>query len=270
MKKQNILIGMILASGLLSSCEQTEMEQAAETSNAGKEISLHVGIAALTRTATTGSKTLFVAGDELGLFAAGRSNLAVIEGQGNLKYVYQDNRWDAEKAITFPIDGSAVNFYSYYPYSVAATTTVFTHQVAQDQSAGDAYDRSDLLLASHTTSTADDTSITLTFRHQLALVEVLLPSGKTDVSAELKAKRSATVDLLKQTATLDDAEAAEWIAMKKISDTAFRAVVPAQTLGAGHLIRIRLDDGGYYHYSIAAEAALKANEINTFSMTDNN
>ena len=140
--------------------------------------------------------------------------------------------------------------------------------MAKDQSVGNAYDQSDLLLASHTTSTADDTSITLTFVHKLALVEVILPSDKVGVSAEMKAKRTVTVDLLKQTATLKDADTEEWIIMKKVSDTVFRAVVPAQTLGVGHLIRIKLDSGGYYHYSIDSGVTLVANEINTFSMTE--
>lgn len=270
MNKQNILMGIIMASGLLFSCEQAEMEHTLVASNAGKEVSFQIGISSLTRTATTGNKTVFVANDELGLFAVNRSSLNVIDGQGNLKYVYQGNHLDAEKAITFPIDGSSVNFYSYYPYSASVTTTTFEHQVAKDQSVGDAYDQSDLLLAGHTTSTADDTSITFSFAHKLALVEVILPSDKVGVSAEMKAKRTVTVDLLKQTATLKDAETEEWIIMKKVSDTVFRAVVPAQTLGAGHLIRIKLDSGGYYHYSIASGVTLAANEINTFSMPDNN
>lgn len=92
MNKQNILTGIIMASGLLFSCEQAEMEHTLGTSNAGKEVSFHIGISSLTRTATTGNKTVFVANDELGLFAVNRSGLNVIEGQGNLKYVYHDNQ----------------------------------------------------------------------------------------------------------------------------------------------------------------------------------
>ena len=56
--------------------------------------------------------------------------------------------------------------------------------------------------------------------------------------------------------------------MKKVSDTVFRAVVPAQTLGVGHLIRIKLASGGYYHYSIDSGVTLVANGINTFSMPE--
>lgn len=268
MNKQNILIGVMLASGILFSCEQTEMESTLAAFNAGKEVAFNIGISSLTRTATTGNKTVFVANDELGLFAVNRNDLNVIDGQGNLRYVYRDNYWDADKAITFPIDGSQVNFYSYYPYSASVTTTIFEHQVAKDQSVENAYDQSDLLLASHTTSTSDDISITLTFAHKLALVEVILPSDKVGISAEMKAKRTVTVNLLEQTATLKDTEAEEWIAMKKVSNTVFRAVVPAQTLGVGHLIRIKLDGGGYYHHSTTSKITLNANKITTFSMSD--
>lgn len=288
MKIHNIGMATLLAA-LLGSCSQNTMDDSIPEAK-GKKIDLITQIAPTTRTATTGMKTVFTEGDQIGVFGVAREDASTILNS-NLKYQLNNNNWGTETPIILPIDGSNVNFYAYYPYmdSENASTT-FDFSVDRDQ-ATNGYNTSDLLLAKNesiVTSEADEsTAIELSFAHAFALVEVEanLPEGVTPEKVILKAFNLAKVDLVAQKATVitegkivvegevneegnevtKDIEEIE-ISLQKQEDGKFRCVVPVQTI-KGKCIRITGSNGAPYWYTADAEVALEANKLNTFTVT---
>lgn len=268
MKKQNILIGIIWTAGLFTSCSQESAEEEF-TTHAGKEVVLNIGILPATRTATIDKKTTFVEGDKLGIFELKRGATDIF--QNNLSYQYLDGKWSSDYALTFPVTGDNVNFYAYYPYAGNVVKTMFDYAVAIDQSAEGGYNQSDLLLAKNESAVLDATSITLQFAHTLALVEVAitLPEGAVCEKVEMKARKSASVDLVRQTAVVKADEVAEYILMEKVGDK-YRAVVPSQTLAQGRFICVTTTDGTMYWYNVGAtEVTLPANTVTPFLVNCN-
>lgn len=267
MKKQNILIGILLVAGAFTSCKQESPEEEF-TTHAGKEVVLNIGILPTTRTITTDKKTLFVNGDRLGIFELKRGATDVI--QKNLNYQYMEGKWSSDHSLTFPLNGDDVNFYAYYPYMADCAGTAFDYSVSKDQSAEGGYNQNDLLLAKNESVSASETSATLQFTHQLALVEVttILPEGAVCVKAELKARISASVDLIKQTAVVKADAATEYVTMEKVGDT-FRAVVPSQALTQGKFIRLTTADGMMYWYQVGVGVTLAVNTVSSFEVNCN-
>lgn len=279
MKIHNIGMATLLAA-LLGSCSQNAMDDSIPEAK-GKKIDLITQIAPTTRTSTTGMKTVFTEGDQIGVFGLAREDASTILNS-NLKYQLNNNNWGTETPIVLPIDGSNVNFYAYYPYmdSENASTT-FDFSVNRDQAAN-GYNTSDLLLAKNesivTSEANESTAIELSFAHAFALVEVdvTLPEGVTPEKVTLTAYPTATVDLVAQTATVNTEaeeivnEAPVKVGQVEISlakaDGKFRCVVPVQTI-KGKCIRITGSNGAPYWYTADAEVALEANKLNTFTVT---
>ena len=191
----------------------------------------------------------------------------------NLQYEYIANneKWNAERSITFPLDGSHLNFYAYYPYNLDLKDTKFDFTVAQNQSKEEGFNRSDLLLAMNDKATVDNKSIVLTFLHQLALVEteIALPENESIVKVDIRAKKTATVDLVSQTANVKNDEPVDYITMLKVAEGIFRAVVPMQVINEGKLFRIVTTDGKVnytYWYKVKENVDLVANKVNSFSI----
>lgn len=290
MKIHNIGMATLLAA-LLGSCSQSAMDDSIPEAK-DKKIDLITQIVPTTRTSTTGMKTVFTEGDQIGVFGLAREDASTILNS-NLKYQLNNNNWGTETPIILPIDGSNVNFYAYYPFvemDSENVNTTFDFSVDADQ-ATNGYNTSDLLLAKNesiVTSEADEsTAIELSFAHAFALVEVevTLPEGVTPEKVILKAFNLAKVDLVAQKATVitegkivvegevdeegnevtKDIEEIE-ISLQKQADGKFRCVVPVQTI-KGKCIRITGSNGAPYWYTADAEVALEANKLNTFTVT---
>lgn len=281
MKIHNIGMATLLAA-LLGSCSQNAMDDSIPEAK-GKKIDLITQIVPTTRTSTTGMKTIFMEGDQIGVFGLARKDASTILNS-NLKYQLNNNNWGTEAPIILPIDGSDVNFYAYYPFVEMGSenvNTTFDFSVDADQ-ATNGYNSSDLLLAKNesiVTSEADEsTAIELSFAHAFALVEVEanLPEGVTPEKVTLTAYPTATVDLVAQTATVNTEaeeivdEAPVKVGQVEISlakaDGKFRCVVPVQTI-KGKCIRITGSNGAPYWYTADADVSLEANKLNTFTVT---
>lgn len=250
---------------ILGSCAKDGIDTDLFPQEQGKEIVFRTSILQ-SRTTTNDRKTEFTEGDGIGIFICNRSDNEDIKGT-NLRHQYQGNAWTAEEAAIFPIDGTPVNFYAYYPYAESNKTTTFDFSVNADQ-ATDGINGSDLLLAKNETADANNTEVNLAFTHALALLEMkaTLPDGVTAQKATLKAKATASVDLTKQTATLKaDAEASE-IVMAKTEDGTFRAVIPAQKL-EGKYLCIEGDNGAPYWYTAKEALTLETNKVSTLTVT---
>lgn len=279
MKIHNIGMATLLAA-LLGSCSQNAMDDSIPEAK-GKQIDLITQIVPTTRTSTTGMKTIFMEGDQIGVFGLAREDASTILNS-NLKYQLNNNNWGTETPIILPIDGSNVNFYAYYPYMDSENVnTTFDFSVNRDQAAN-GYNSSDLLLAKNdkivTSEANESTAIELSFAHAFALVEVEanLSEGVTPEKVTLTAYPTATVDLVAQTATVNTEaeeivdEASVKVGQVEISlakgDGKFRCVVPVQTI-KGKCIRITGSNGAPYWYTADAEVTLEANKLNTFTVT---
>ncbi|WP_303003194.1 fimbrillin family protein [Bacteroides congonensis] len=262
MKTQYIRLGIAsLLTLILGSCSQDAID-GTFPQETGKEIVFSTSIMQ-TRTQTTDRKTVFVDEDHIGVFVLNRSTSATLHS--NLNYLYKENAWSSETPVTFPLDGSDVNFYAYYPYAEGSTATVFDFTVSTDQAAN-GLNPSDLLLAENVTSEANDEAVTLSFTHALALLEVkvTLPAGVKADKVILKAHTTASVDLKAQTATVKSDVPVSEITLMRLSDDTFRGVVPAQELSE-RCIKIIGDNGASYRYTADSPTTLQANSINTIT-----
>lgn len=264
MRTQYIRLGMMsLLAILLGSCSQDVMDDISPRET-GKEIVFSTTIMQ-TRTQTTDRKTVFVDEDHIGVFVLNRSTSTSLHT--NLDYLYKENAWNSEAPITFPLDGSDVNFYAYYPYAEGNTATTFDFTVDTDQ-ATNGLNHSDLLLAKNETSETNDDAVTLSFTHALALLEVKvsLPAGVKADKVTLKAHTTASVDLKGQAATVKTDVAISEITLMKLNDDTFRGVVPAQELSEKCILIIG-DNGASYRYTAGSPLTLLANSINTLTAT---
>ena len=84
--------------------------------------------------------------------------------------------------LYYPTNGQPVLAYAFYPalsnesaYDIKNNATTFT--VADNQSSGDAYKKSDLMFARQVETLKKNNPIKLTFKHQLTKIKVILKAG---------------------------------------------------------------------------------------------
>lgn len=224
----------------MTACSNEMEEQLAEGSgNSGQEVKFTVGIENLSRTAVTDGeevlKTTFVNEDAIGIFAyrEGETEPAYT----NVKYTYNASKseWNSDKAITS--DGTKLSYYAYYPYvDGVKDPSQLNITVSADQTGG--FSKDDVLTAQNTTAEADAPSVTLTFKHAFAMVQVGIKSGLTD-----DAEATVTLESIQPTALVNAKEATAVVSgdvtsikMQKTSAAdkwEYRAIVPAQEIASG-------------------------------------
>ena len=228
-----------LAGALAMTACSNEMEEQLAGGNGGQEVKFTVGIENLSRTAIAEGegvlKTTFVNEDAIGIFAykEGETEPAYT----NVKYTYNASKseWNSDKAITS--DGTKLSYYAYYPYVDGVTDpSQLNITVSADQTGG--FSKDDVLTAQNTTAEADAPSVTLTFKHAFAMVQVGIKSGLTD-----DAEATVTLESIQPTALVNAKEATAVVSgdvtsikMQKTSAAdkwEYRAIVPAQEIASG-------------------------------------
>lgn len=220
-----------------------------------------------TRTATEGRKSVFVEDDRIGILQVVRNADELLAT--NLPHTFTGGQWSSDAALAFPVDGRAVDFHAYYPYTPQAAGLSFEHTVAADQSEAGAFEASDLLQASCTDASGTEQVISLRFSHTLALAEVTvdgLPADDPAATVTIRACRSVRVDLRTGTATSDPEAATEPVTMRRLPDGTFRAVIPAQQISAGSPIRITTQSGKTYRYRRDTPTEFSAGRIAVFAI----
>ena len=222
-----------LAGALAMTACSNEMEEQLAGGNGGQEVKFTVGIENLSRTTIADGTlvTRFEPNDEIGIFAYDGEKLV----SSNVKYTYNGSDWTSEKAITS--DGTKLNYYAYYPYMDGVKDpSQLNITVSTDQASG--FSKDDVLTAQNTTAEADAPSVTLTFKHAFAMVQVGIKSGLTD-----DAEATVTLESILPTAvvnakagTVGTASGEKTsIQMQKTSADKweYRAIVPAQDIASG-------------------------------------
>lgn len=232
---KNLIFALAGALAMTACSNEMEQQLAEGSGNGGLEVKFTVGIENLSRTAIAeGSlKTDFVENDMIGIFAYKEGEDKPV--YTNVKYTYNGSDWTSEKAITS--DGTKLSYYAYYPYMDGVTDpSQLNITVSADQTSG--FSKDDVLTAQNTTAEADAPSVTLTFKHAFAMVQVGIKSGLTD-----DAEATVTLESILPTAvvnakagTVGTASGEKTsIQMQKTSADKweYRAIVPAQDIASG-------------------------------------
>lgn len=236
---KNLIFALAGALAMTACSNEMEQQLAEGSGNSGQEVKFTVGIENLSRTAIAEGegvlKTTFVNEDAIGIFAykEGETEPAYT----NVKYTYNASKseWNSDKAITS--DGTKLSYYAYYPYvDGVKDPSQLNITVSADQTGG--FSKDDVLTAQNTTAEADAPSVTLTFKHAFAMVQVGIKSGLTD-----DAEATVTLESIQPTALVNAKEATAVVSgdvtsikMQKTSAAdkwEYRAIVPAQEIASG-------------------------------------
>lgn len=251
--KQTIL-NLLLLLPLLSlpGCSNEDDTGAQPEIRPGDEVQFNIGFAPSTRASTdVAFNTVFEDGDEIGVFAMKEGTTDAIAQ--NVKLVRISGNWtaatDADK-IYYPLDGSKLDFYAYYPYQGDYNTTIdgLSFEVQTDQSTASGYSKSDLLTA--TVLSQNFNLITLSFNHLMAMVQVTadriapVPAFREGIDGfrvilkNVKGETTA-LDWTSNSASVNPSASARGITMYRVPTTdgswVFRALVPSQQIVAGKM-----------------------------------
>ena len=229
----------------MNSCTQEE-EIITGGEQKGTPVNFVMGIAS-TRTTTDYSDrtTEWKAGDAVGIFAytQGETTNPVYT---NAKYVLNADgtTWEAADDLNAIYADEVYDYYAYYPYQENVTDpTQISLSALTGQTTDDAYASSDVLAAGKATPTDVATTVSLTFKHVFAMVEVqvkgdLVAQQPTSVVLN-NVQAGSTLDL---TATNGPSATATGettnVTMLNLNNAettgtyAFRAVVPSQEIAA--------------------------------------
>ncbi len=261
---------LTLPLAILAGC--TKEDTGPGTQTGGGEIAFEIGFAPQTQTRVA-TDALFNStwenGDQIGIVAAKQGML----GNGNihisnarLTYSSADGgKWTSEEPMYWPQDGTALDFYAYYPYDATFDPAAAEYNVMPDQS-GETDGKSDFNVNDWLTAEANNngagyakgaTSVPLEFSHALAMVQTTLDNetGLLDTDADITVtlkdvQRMFSLNLIagEATATGDKSD----ITMHRVEqeDTpeyettyTYRALLPAgQTFEAGTSL-FRITDG---------------------------
>lgn len=236
---KNLIFALAGALAMTACSNEMEQQLAEGSGNSGQEVKFTVGIENLSRTAIAEGegvlKTTFVNEDAIGIFAYKEGEEEPV--YTNVKYTYNASKseWNSDKAITS--DGTKLSYYAYYPYVDGVTDpSQLNITVSADQTGG--FSKDDVLTAQNTTAEADAPSVTLTFKHAFAMVQVGIKSGLTD-----DAEATVTLESIQPTALVNAKEATVVVSgdvtsikMQKTSAAdkwEYRAIVPAQEIASG-------------------------------------
>lgn len=230
------------------------------------------GANASTRTTTDPAtrETTWKENDEIGIFAYKKGTNELIKA--NAKYVLTGEIWKAATTADEISSADVYDYFAYYPYQAGATDPkAINISAKKDQSAtsGDDYANSDVLAAQNKAVT-DASTVTLTFNHVFAMVEVQVKGDKVTkqpTKVELQGiNAAATLDLTAATpAAAVSGTTTGTINMFYLGATnnihSYRAVIPTQTITASKpLVSIFAPDadGKTYNMKYSANVTYEA------------
>lgn len=173
-------------------------------------------------------KTSFSDGDQVGLYVVSHSPSedAALKESGNYadnyKLTYTAGEWIADKDVAFPTGDTNLDFYAYYPYVENVNPTSIEYNASASMY--------DLMMAK--TADIDNTSetVTLTFYHQLGLLDANVVAGAgNEVSVEgLCGAAKFNLGSYGQDNIMTLINDKSSFSMSKVESKHFRAYVPAQ------------------------------------------
>lgn len=155
---------------IVASCEKKDLHPLREQSAA-----IQFTSSITNEIITRASGSAWDAGDSIGIFVNSAANNSPISG--NKKYTTNngDGNFTSAGSLTYPNDGSSVNFIAYYPYSSNVSNNIYKVDVSSQANLS----ALDLLYANNATnfSSASSAIPNLEFTHQLAMVNLTVQAG---------------------------------------------------------------------------------------------
>ena len=197
-------------------------------------------------------KTTFDNGDQVGLFAVAHATgeTADLSSAGNYadnyKLTYIGGQWTIDKDVAFPQDGTALDFYAYYPYVENVDPTAIKYDASSSMY--------DLLMAKTADVDNSTETVTLTFYHQLGLLDAEIIAGSGNNLTVEGFCPSATFNLGGY-GTDDVMELGTDVKSVKMNFTdtkRYRAYIPEQTVSEGASIVLKAGTETQ-NYSLANE-----------------
>ena len=260
MRFKNLIFALAGALAMTACSNDMEEPLAGGDGNGGQEVKFTVGIENLSRTtiAEGSLKTEFVKGDEIGIFAYNEETAVA----SNVKYTYDGYAWTSDNAIAAQ-DGVQLSYYAYYPYSEVADPSAINVTVNTDQTSG--FSKDDVLTAQNTTAEAGATSVSLTFAHAMAMVQVSLMQTATDDANATVALQSVLPETkvnAKDGSVAAAAGETVSVAMQKAEGSlTYRAVVPEQTIKAGSKLLTVVAGGKTFNVTFSADVKYEKGKL---------
>lgn len=226
---------------LLASCAQDEDLTSSTQKGSATGIKFELVTAGGVSRVTTDDnfKTVFDNGDEVGLFAVAHApgESADLASSGNYadnyKLTYVGGQWVINKDVAFPKDGTALDFYAYYPY----VENVDPKAMAYDASSS----MYDLMMAK--TADVDNSveTVTLTFYHQLGMLDAQIVAGAANTLTVDGFCTSATFNLgdYGTDNVMTCGTEVKTLSMPSVGPKHFRAYIPEQNVGESAKIVIK-------------------------------
>lgn len=287
MKTFQIIILFVCMASLFTACSKEE-EIGGITPDNREAIRFEIGFTPQgtggikTRTATDKDfRTTWEDGDAIGIFAvehADAGQTASLAASSNyihnakLMYNKTANTWTPDTPLYFPAgENRQLDFYSYYPYSAAATDpTAIAFNVQADQS-GSGFNASDMMCAV-AWDVNKGSAASLAFNHLFTLVEVDISESSENTPRYVADKLKVQLCGVKTAATVNLSHnpiypviiptSASDILMHRVDmgDAAkyvYRAIIPTHDLAAGHtLFTFKQDLNGNSNYTDGNEFSL--------------
>ena len=259
---KNLIFALAGALAMTACSNEMEEQLAEENGNNGKEVKFTVGIENLSRTtiADGALKTDFAKGDEIGIFAYNGEDVI----SSNVKYTYDGSGWTSDAAIAAQ-DGVQLNYYAYYPYSESVTDSSAINVTVNSDQATNGFSKDDVLTAQNTEAEVGATSVSLTFAHAMAMVQVSLMENTTDDANATVSLQSILPDTkvnAKDGSVETAAGEAVAVAMKKAAESlTYRAVVPEQTITAGSKLLTIVAGGKTFDVTFSANVKYEKGKL---------
>lgn len=259
---KNLIFALAGALAMTACSNEMEQQLPEGSGNGGQEVRFTVGIENLSRTTIADGtlKTDFVEGDEIGIFAYNGESVV----SSNIKYTYNGSGWTSDAAIAAQ-DGVQLSYYAYYPYSESVTDPSAINVTVNSDQATNGFSKDDVLTAQNTEAEAGATSVTLTFAHAMAMVQVSLMEGTTDdvnatvsLQSILPDTKVNAKDGSVETATGESVA----VDMKKAAESlTYRAVVPEQTITAGAKLLTIVAGGKTFDVTFSADVKYEKGKL---------
>lgn len=223
---------------------------------------------------TRATDSAYEAGDKVGIFVVNEPNALKASGNhvDNMGFTYS-TVWTPDTPIYWLDHTTKADFYCYYPYAEAASTTAHSFATKADQSSLENYKASEFLWGKTTGVAPTEEAVNITTNHTFSNALIILKPGDGFTEESLAAatksvkicgvKTGATIDLSTGVAT---ANGNTTEVIPYLDGTQYRALIVPQTTAEGALIVVTVDG---VDYTLTRAMTFKANKQHKFTVTLN-
>ena len=225
----------------------------------------------ISTTVTRATDSAFEAGDKIGIFVVNEPSTLAASGNhvDNMGFTYSTT-WTPDTPIYWLDKSTKADFYCYYPYAEAASTTAHAFATKADQSTLANYKASEFLWGKTAGVAPTESAVEITTNHSFSNMVVILKPGDGFTEASLAAatksvkicgvKTGATIDLSTGVAT---AAGNATNVTPYLENGQYRALIVPQTTADGALVVVTVNGTDY---TLSRSMTFKANKQHKFTV----